>query len=230
MIHQANKDIYPCYSYIQKAKLDCYPPKNVSESIAEVKLQDLLDHTTLRLCKYLELVFQQYTLDKNNEFTLLYKWRCDGSNQKQYKQKFEEEGDSDANMFLSYLVPLRLMYGNQIIWQNPQPSSPRFCRPIRIRFIKEDKVVTNEEIQYIENQAQNIEVTVVNENVKVRHVLFPTMVDGKVCNAATATTSRLRCYICEKTSKKFNDLTSTKPEKTETFKFGLFKLFVQYPY
>lgn len=48
---QTNKDIYPCYSHIQKAKLDCYPPKNVSESIVEVKLQDLLDHTTLRLCK-----------------------------------------------------------------------------------------------------------------------------------------------------------------------------------
>lgn len=46
VIHQANRDIYPCYSYIQKAKLDCYPTKNVSESIAEVKLQDLLDHTT----------------------------------------------------------------------------------------------------------------------------------------------------------------------------------------
>lgn len=151
----------------------------------------------------------------------MYKWGCDGSNLKQYKQKFEEDGNSDAKIFLSSLVPLRLMYGNQIIWQNPQSSSPRFCRPIRIRFIKEDKDVTNEEIQFIDNQAQNLEVTVVNENVKVRHVLFPTMVDGKVCNAATATISTLRCYVCGKTSKDFNDLTSTKPERTETFKFGL---------
>ncbi|KAH9643721.1 hypothetical protein HF086_001831 [Spodoptera exigua] len=33
-----------------------------------------------------------------------------------------------------------------------------------------------------------------------------TMVDGKVCNAATGTKSTSRCYICGATSKTFNDL------------------------
>ncbi|GLV45144.1 hypothetical protein CBL_05246 [Carabus blaptoides fortunei] len=54
VIQQANKDVYPCYKYIQKAKRDCYPIKSVGETYAEVKLQDLVDHTTKRLCKYLE--------------------------------------------------------------------------------------------------------------------------------------------------------------------------------
>lgn len=146
VIHQADKDRYPCYSYVQKAKQDCYPPKSVSETVAEVKLQDLVDHTTSRLCKYLEPVLQQYVQGRDTDLTLIYKWGCDGSTQSQYKQKFEEDGNSDANIFLSSLVPLRLMCGNTIIWQNREPSSPRHCRPIRIRYVKEDKDITNDEI------------------------------------------------------------------------------------
>ncbi|XP_026331961.1 uncharacterized protein LOC113239252 [Hyposmocoma kahamanoa] len=55
----------------------------------------------------------------------------------------------------------------------------------------------------------------------VRHTLFPTMVDAKVCNAATGTTSTMRCYICGKTAKEFNDFKTTKTENPEALKFGL---------
>lgn len=72
VIYQANKDVYPCYSYIQRAKQDCYSPKSVSEIVAEVKLQDLVDHTTLRLYKYLESVLQQLTLKESSDFVLVY--------------------------------------------------------------------------------------------------------------------------------------------------------------
>lgn len=73
VIHQANKDIYPCYTYVQRAKQDCYPPKNVSETVAEVKLQDLVDHTTSRLCKYLEPVLQQCIQSTDTDLVLIYK-------------------------------------------------------------------------------------------------------------------------------------------------------------
>lgn len=221
VIHQANKDVYPCYTYVQRAKQACYPPRSVTETVAEVKLQDLVNHTTARLCKYLEPVLQQLEVGSIKELVLIYKWGCDGSHQSQYKQKFEEDGNSDANIFLSSLVPLRLSHGDKIIWQNPLPSSPRFCRPIKIRFVKEDNDVTNEEIAYIEQQAQELVMTSVSEHINVKHVLLPTMVDGKVCNAATKTASTLRCYICRKTSTTFNDLDTSFPENPETFKFGL---------
>ncbi|CAH0549851.1 unnamed protein product [Brassicogethes aeneus] len=106
MIHQANKD--PCYTYVQSAKQDCYPPKSVSETVAEVKLQDLLDQTS-RLCKYLEPVLQQCIQSTDTDLVLIYQWGCDGSTQSQYKQKFEEDGNSDANIFLGFLAPLRLI-------------------------------------------------------------------------------------------------------------------------
>lgn len=220
ILQKANKDVYPCYTYLQKAKQACYPVKYVGERFGEVKLQDLVNHTAERLCKYLEPVLE--TLNTQNKlFLLIYKWGCDGSNQAQYKQKFEDEKDCDHNLFMSSLVPLRLMQGNKIIWQNPVPSSPRFCRPIRMRFVKETKDVTMEEIEYVENQAQNLQATIINENIYISHELLPTMVDGKVCNAATETTSTMRCYICNKTSKSFNNLNEVGEENTEVFKFGL---------
>lgn len=223
LLYQDNKDIgrYPCYTYVQRAKQACYPPKQVTEMGAEVKIQDLVDHTSSRLCKFLEPVLEQFVQDGQTDFELIYKWGCDGSKQKEYKQKFNSENASDANLFVSSLVPLRLVCGKKVVWQNPRPSSPRFCRPIRMRYIKETKDVTNEEIKYIEDQAKNLQVTKIGENVTVKHTLLLTMVDGKVCNAATETTSTSRCYICKKTSKEFNDLSSFKEEDPETFKFGL---------
>lgn len=48
-----------------------------------------------------------------------------------------------------------------------------------------------------------------------------TMVDGKVCNAATHTKSTMRCYICGATSSDFNDLTKERSCNTENMRFGL---------
>ena len=47
------------------------------------------------------------------------------------------------------------------------------------------------------------------------------MVDAKVCNAATNTTSTMRCYICGQTSKSFNDLNKRNVVNTDSLKFGL---------
>lgn len=96
-----------------------------------------------------------------------------------------------------------------------------FCRPIRMRFIKENKDITNEEIEHVGNQSRNLQATIVSESTKIKHVLLSTMVDGKVCNAATHTASTMCCYICNKTSKDFNDLILQSTEDPETFKFGL---------
>ena len=79
---------------------------------------------------------------------------CDGVQQAKFKQKFQNNTDCDTNIFQSSLVPLRMIVridGEQkkIIRQNPVISSPRFCRPIRIRFISEPKDITIGEIEHI---------------------------------------------------------------------------------
>lgn len=109
---------------------------------------------------YLEDVLQNLNIGEINSLELVYKWGCDGSQQRQYKQKFENSFDSDANIFQSSLVPLQLTsVKNTLLWKNPTPSSPRYCRPIRIRFIHETTDITNEEIEYIKNQIENLEET-----------------------------------------------------------------------
>lgn len=231
ILHNANKNIYPCYSLIKKAKTECYPNEQairVTETCAEIVLQDLLNHTCLRLCKYLEEIIDACTEEEKANLKLIVKWGCDGSQQSQYKQKFENNTDSDANIFQSSLVPLRLQTDThkqkRILWQNPVPSSPRFCRPIRIRFIHETKDVTNDEIEYIEGQAKNLtktEISTADGVLYITHQLLPTMVDGKVCNAATNTSSTMRCYICGLASKDFNNLNKEIKVDPESLKFGL---------
>jgi len=98
----------------------------------------------------------------------------------------------------------------KFLWQNPVPSSTRFCRPIRIRFLHKTTDVTNEEIQFIEKQVSSLKKTDIpiasGVLIRIKHILLPTMVDAKVCNAATSTSSTMRRYICGNTSKNFNNL------------------------
>lgn len=106
IIQKAAKDRFPCYSVIQKAKKYCYPPQEsyrVTQTCAEIELKELVNHTVRRLMMYLEDVLVHLTDEELSSLELIYKWGCDGSQQAQYKQKFENSNDSDANIFQSSL-------------------------------------------------------------------------------------------------------------------------------
>lgn len=123
-IRNANKKLYPCYSIIQRAKMECYPDKesiNVTETCAEINIQALLDHTSKRLLMHLGEVSETLSEEERNSLEMKCKWGCDGSQQAQYKQTFCNVVDSDANVFQSSLVPLQLICStnNKVIWQNP---------------------------------------------------------------------------------------------------------------
>lgn len=229
LLQGGRKTIYPCYSLLQKAKKSSYPDEDkitVTEISFNVELQALLDHTALRLIEYLKEVIDKLTDSEKLHLMLISKWGCDGSHQTPFKQKFENVSHDDSNIFVSSIVPVRLVVTfngktTKTIWQNPTPSSVRFCRPIRARFIQESKDVTKEEIEFIENQEKDLNMTIgESQTVKISHKLLLTMVDGKVCNAVTDTTSTMRCYICSQTSKDFNKLEKGVVNK-EYLKFGL---------
>lgn len=219
IISSTNKKHFPCYDLLLKEKQECFSPETalrITATCAEMNLQTLLDLTATRLSKFLEEVLVTLNENERHLLKIISKWGCDGSQQTRYKQKFTEDGDSDANIFLSSFVPLQIVCGennNKVLWQNPTPSSPRFCRPIRFRFIKESTDVIKEEISYVENATRSLTPTQVNLNgceYTFTHVMKMTMIDGKVCNAATNTTSTSRCYICGATSKDFNNLNKKK--------------------
>lgn len=230
IVRNTNKKFFPCYSLLQKAKQECYPPPEscrVTSTYAEIDLQPLIDHTVRRLSIYLEEVLTTLKEQERESLKLITKWGCDGSHQSQFKQKFANDADSDANLFQSSFVPLRLVsgcVGENLIWENPTPSSSRFCRPIRFRFVKENTDVTEEEINFVKNSSDSLSKTEVIMNGNkylVSHAFVMTMVDGKVCNAATGTKSTSRCYICGATSKDFNKIAIQREISSEAIEFGL---------
>lgn len=232
-----NADIYPSYHKVLEAKSRCYPPKEaqiVTESSAEILLQELLDHTTRRILELQEQVISSLPLDDRlNNLVLLVKWGCDGSTgHSQYKQKFTQSGLGDGDLFLTSLVPLQLYVQKEdeekvIIWQNPRPSSTRFCRPIRFQFKKETAELILQEKSYVDHQIKKLSPTKYRtedyRDISVSHVCVMTMIDGKVCNALTDTPSAQTCYVCKATPKEMNNIDSVlgKQVDEETFQFGL---------
>lgn len=170
IIRATNKRFYPHYELLLKAKEECYPPKEslrVTSTCAEGNLQSLLDHTVTRLSLFLEEVLLTLDAAERNSLLLICKWGCDGSQQAQYKQRLSNEDDSDANIFISSFVPLQIVCGedkSKIVWQNPTPSSPRYCRPIRFRFLKESTDITKDEIKYVKDSVKSLNLTKVDLN------------------------------------------------------------------
>lgn len=124
IVRNFNKTSYPCYTLLQKAKNDCYPVQEsyrITATCAEVNVQDVLNHTASRLLLSLAEVVQHLNDEKRSTLILMHKWGCDGSQQTTFKQKFENNFDSDANIFQRSFVPLQLSFGQgkKLIWQNP---------------------------------------------------------------------------------------------------------------
>lgn len=80
-----------------------------------------------------------------------------------------------------YLSPLGLRcFPNtnnecDIIWQNPLPSSTKFCRPIKFMYKKETAESTKEEVKDIEELVNNLcnkDVLYNDQIVQVKHSYF----------------------------------------------------------
>lgn len=145
-------------------------------------------------------------------------WSCT------YKQRFENDEDTDEFLFAFSLVPLRLNDGHKIIWQNPRRSSIIYCRPIQFVFAKETTELIVRETNQLLEDINHLLPTVINfadSQISVKHELLLTVTDGKVCNALTETHSSHKCYICGATPKMMNDDNRHFDSNREHFGFGL---------
>lgn len=145
VVRQAAPQIFPSYNNIQTEKQKTYPESTsfkISETSVEVTLQGLLNHTAERLIELQETVIDSLGITNSN-VVLYSKWGFDGSSgHSSYKQAFHGSDASDSSVFLTTIVPLRLMFEEKVIWQNPRSSSTRFCRPLKIEFTKETAYVS----------------------------------------------------------------------------------------
>lgn len=225
-------DIYPSYTAILEAKKDCYPEKDgiiITETMAEVKLQQLLDHTASRLLINNNNL-EECTNEELIDISVTYKWGFDGSTgHSQYKQRYSDGStlSNDSSIFFTSIVPIKMETTNgKILFQNPVPSSTKYCRPIRFQFLKETTDISKNEQQYITDQIDDLlptNVELYNREIMIKHKLILTMIDGKICNAITDTKSSQTCYICGAKPTEMNDIDSVlqRNVKESSLAYGL---------
>lgn len=222
-------DLFPSYQCILSSKKARYPDNiSVDESYAEVDLQSLLDNTASSILELQADVVQTVTEDSTKNLLLIGKWGFDGSTgHSEYKQKFSNADLDDRSLFVTSYVPLQLVaqIDGQIIWKNPRPSSTRYCRPIRFQFKKETTELSIKEEQYFKekiSQLRPTEISIFNRKILITHSLHLTMVDGKVCNALSESSST-KCYICGAKPKEMNDVGKclSKEVDKKFYEFGL---------
>lgn len=214
-------DIWPAYNKIRETKSLLRPSKDtiiINEHVAQVSLQSLLNHTGKRIVEMQEeILFRIMDTSKLTEVELVLtcSWGFDGSSgHSRYKQRFKNNLDdnnfSDENIFATTLIPLQLTTKNgKIIWYNHASQSPRFCRPVKLHFIKESTEVILSQKTEISKQIDELKIfeMVLNTDRKVviHFSLHLTLIDGKVLNVLTNTKSSQSCPICKSTPKNFND-------------------------
>jgi len=133
-----------------------------------------LNHTARR-------ILESMSITCNNNTVLHCKWGFDGTlGFSEYKQ-ISISGSKDDSLFVTSIVPIRLVNQstNDIIWQNPTCSSVRYCRPIRLQYVKESTEVSQDEEKYISEQIKNLS-SYISDFGTVYFNLELTMIDGKV--------------------------------------------------
>ncbi|KAL4104318.1 hypothetical protein QTP88_019619 [Uroleucon formosanum] len=226
--HGAN--IYPSYDRVRLAKYKCYPENIIiSEISATVPLQNLLDHTIKRLWETLDFDDTINYAEEYSELKFICKWGYDGSSgHSEYHQsvhdietddtEYRQNAITDNSIVLFCIVPLRLTgvikvsNTRVILWENPTPSSTRYCRPLKFLYAKETKEVTKTEVGRVENEImelKSVELNINNSVLCINYTMLMIMVDGKVINTLTESSSQL-FYICKCNPTNMNDLDNIK--------------------
>ena len=213
-LRQAHREkgcyMYPPYEQVLCEKKKCYPENIfVTEFEAKVPLQSVLDHTVKRLLEDQQagvgICLGKGNIQDENEklqLELIIKYGIDGSgDQALYSIKYDQTDHTDAcetSIVSSFICPVRLCLSDnqKVIWQNPAPSSPYYCRPVKLSFKKESADYTRQEISEFEEAIKNL-VPTLSDKCEIHHTMLLTMVDGKVCQALTNTPSAASCFICK---------------------------------
>ncbi|XP_052835600.1 uncharacterized protein LOC128252141 [Drosophila gunungcola] len=222
VVRNSAPDRFPSYNAIQSAKKECYPPADsivVGETFSQISLQALLDHTAMRIVHLEGKNIDTLSPSLMKKVCLFTKWGFNGSTD-------HSSEASDSSVFVTSIVPIKMTCENRVIWKNPCPGSARFCRPLRIEFTKENSSVAPKESNRVAEEIRELTKTVVQilgDVVEVSHQLMLLMIDGRVCNALTETTSTRTCYICGSNSKQFNNIVKVlkRPVSTNNLRFGL---------
>lgn len=208
---------------IAEAKKACRP-ENITIDEDGVKVNvpvfDLALHTAQRIINVQEKIIKEIVEEKKLlavEAELTFAYGGDGSsNQSQYNQGTPSGAHvCDKMLFAMTMTPIQLVTKEKdgkkptVLWKNPQPQSVRFNRPIFLEFAQENRPYTLRVFGDIENQIEAIKdpfVIPVDETpIFVSCKFERTLIDGKVLNTLTGTSSQ-QCPVCEIKPKQANNM------------------------
>lgn len=223
---QRNANIFPSYMKIIETKQSCRPNGiDISEKMAKVPLQMLISHTGERIVELQkEVIVAVMNSNKNNLISAELILSCgfdSSSGQALYKQGYQYPSTShvsESSLLATTVIPLRLLdTSGTILWNNRTPQSTRFCRPLKLEFIKETKEVILKEESDLKEQINKLEKLRIqidtNKNIEITFRLYVTVIDGKVLNVLTGTKSTQACPICGATPKDFINIKNYSSEK-----------------
>ena len=198
--------LLPKYQQVAAVKQECYPPGvSITDMTMCVSLQELCNHTAKQLIVMAQHEIHEIRADMDGEATMtcniLYKYGSDGSgSHSRYALPIHDELNEDSDethVFATYICPIRvsIVGRDEVLWQNPAPSSPIYCRPVRLEFAKESDNIITQEFERMAEEIERMQPTIM-EGLSIEHQFIPTMVDGKVVQTLSETTSSSVCYLC----------------------------------
>lgn len=225
----SKKPAYPSYNKINEAKKHCQVQfLKQSESEIIVDLQVMLDKTSERLIKALDIVKPVTSTEKLKLFCTVGMDSSSGyknPNQGFADNENQEPGNSHQHLFVTSLslVGLRNEQDSPI-WTNPTPQSTRLCRPLRLAFEKETDQSTVEEYSRIKRSIDLLQPTefstVDGRTFFIEYDVQTTGMDQKCINAITGNRDTQKCTICNLSQRKYKgvDFQTIEPQNLQ---FGM---------
>lgn len=164
------------YLQIQIEKLYSYPPgRVVTETYSDTPLQSLLDHTTSRLLRTLDLS------TFGTHLRAYYKYGFDGCNLSIWRQKRTDKTTNFTQLFVSAVVPLRIknVVEGTWGWVNDRSSSVLYCRIKKFMYQKESAELITKEAAELEKEIKALKPLEI-DGLLIEYHLCLTMLDGKV--------------------------------------------------
>lgn len=222
VVNTVHQDCFPSYYLIAEAKKKLIPNDiHVSETSAEVPLQNILDKTA-------HSILNMNDFQTKNDLILECKWGFDGSSgHSVYKQKFENHDATDEFVFVTSFVPLRLLdWGDEkVVWQTDKHSSWRLCRPIKIMFTKENRNVINTVREQLQHEIETLDTYFYNsknKSLNVHYRMKLTMIDGAVLSVINGSRSNSTCVLCGAKPSEMNDtLIFERTVNEQCYQYGL---------
>ncbi|KAJ8682904.1 hypothetical protein QAD02_018696 [Eretmocerus hayati] len=234
-IEITGESAHPSYYQLRKSKERCYPDGiEVTETKASLDVQNLFDHTATRLV----LTLPGEILDRirGKILKLRIKWGMDGlSALTAFKQQWKNAENNnnvskqplDSSLFMISMVPLMLVAeDDEIVWENPTPSSVKFCRPIQFEFVKETAANTTKEYEYYKSKIDNLQPCIMEKlgsEFRIYYECQCTMIDGKTCNVLTGQKCCNNCNLCNAKPSQSNNANFVPdiPVNEEFYAFGM---------